>query len=414
MNEIRPKIIFILFLTYVFILFFAIYGSPVSMTNNISSTGNSIFSSFFIIISIFIILIFFIFIFGFKNVFEDKINLYYFIIIFIVFFITFLIIFTIYLNSTEYFDNYSPENVNQSQSNNNVSFASIPENKNDINFFPRSTCITNKNTFGYLINNVCVEQNGKNLDDVDNELKIKSDDKTQLKKRIDKIDKRSEDKNFVGICILPDKKFGYKIPILGNDCYTQKQYEKYIKSISEHNVLTKKEKPKEIEVAKENMSKCELDKNTNFDKYCKDYFGDDFGMKEVIKCDNKKYQVQCAENYFNGQLLPSNLSKCYDKNRDFNYICTTKLINENKRNILSGGYKKLYNVCKNKNEYRVECDENYFNGIPIYLNATNCHFQNTNFNQYCKNIYGNNFELDKKISANCKAGFLKGICKKII
>lgn len=410
MNEIRPKIIFILFLTYVFILFFAIYGSPVSMTNNISSTGNSIFSSFFIIISIFIILIFFIFIFGFKNVFEDKINLYYFIIIFIVFFITFLIIFTIYLNSTEYFDNYSPENVNQSQSNNNVSFASIPENKNDINFFPRSTCITNKNTFGYLINNVCVEQNGKNLDDVDKELNKKPEDIKQIKRESDK---RLEDKNFVGICILPDKKFGYKIPILGKKCYTQKEYENYIKSITQNNQLTKKQKPQKIEIVKENMSKCVLDKNSNFDKYCKNNFGEEFGMKEVLKCNNKKYQVQCAQNYFNGELLPSNLSKCYNKNRDFNSICTNKLINENNKNILSGGYKKLYKVCKDENEFRLECDENYFNGAPIYLNSTNCKFQNSNFNQYCKNIYGNNFELDKKISANCRAGFLKGICKKI-
>ena len=356
------------------------------------------------------ILIFFILIFSFKNIFQEQNNLYYLIIIFIVFFITFLIIFTLYLNSTEYFVDYKPETVNPPQSN-TINKPSIPENNNNINFFPNSTCITNKNTFGYLINNVCVEQDGRNLDDVDNELEKKQDDKQKLKKGIEK-DKKQEDKNFVGICVLPDKKFGYKIPVLGNDCYTQKQYERYIQSITSNNVLTKKEKPKEIEVVKENMSKCELEENTNFDKYCKNNFGEYFGMKEVIKCSNNKYQVQCAENYYNGQLLPSNLSECYDKNRDFNFICTTKLINEDK-NILSGGYKKLYkNVCKNENEYRVECDENYYNGIPNYLNATSCYFQDSNFNQYCKNIYGNDFILDKKISANCRAGFLKGICKK--
>jgi hypothetical protein len=373
------------------------------MTNNISSTGNSIFSSIFIIISIFMILIFFILIFSFRDFFQDKINLYYLIIITIVLFITFLIIFTLYLNSTEYFDNYNPETVNSSQSN-DIKKPSIPEDYNNINYFPKSTCITTKNTFGYLINNVCVEQNGKNLDEVDT---IVDDKKVQDKKRI-------EDKNYVGICILPDKKFGYKIPVLGNKCYTQKEYERYIDSIKNNNVLVKKQKLKAVEVAKENMSKCELDKNINFDKYCKDNFGEYFGMKEVIKCDNKKYQVQCAENYHNGQILPSNLSKCYDKNRDFNFICTTKLINENNKNILSGGYKKLYkNLCKNENEYRVECDENYLSGIPIYLDATSCYFQNSDFDQYCKNIYGSDYKLDKKVSANCKAGFLKGICKKI-
>ena len=411
MNETRPKIIFILFLTYVFIFFFAIYGLPSSITNNISSSGNSIFSSFFIIISIFIILIFFILLFSFKNIFQQQNNLYYLIIIFIVFFITFLILFTIYLNSTEYFEDYtsSPQTVNYTQSD-IINQPTLPQNLNDINFFPKSTCITNKNKFGYLINNVCVEQNGNNLDKVDKQIEVKQ--KVNIIPKKEEIS--GEDKNFVGICVLPDKKFGYKIPVLGNDCYTQKQYEKYIQSISKNNVLTKKQKLKQLDVVKENLSKCELDKNTDFNKYCKNNYGEYFGMKEIIKCNNQKYQVQCAENFFNGNILPNNLSKCYDKNRDFNYICTNKLINKDNKNILTGGYKKLYkDVCKEDSKYRVECDENYYDGVPIYLNATPCYFQNSDFNQYCKNIFGKDFKLDKKISGNCRAGYLKGLCKKI-
>jgi hypothetical protein len=470
MNENNSNYTYILFLIYVLIFFFAIYGSPFSMTNNISSSGNSIFSNVFIIVGMFFLLIYFIILILFGNTnqifkipfnqnfiililitsfiiliiilmfymkfitfaiciillffiiafilnndnsssfFEIIINPRNFIIIFISIFIYFFIISLIYLNSKEHFESFSPEPIKESSDTKK----SIP----NINSIPGGTCITNKNKFGYLINNVCVEQNRENIDQISQKTVEETPEKKILKTQDNLLktqEKTIPDNNFVGICILPNKKFGYKIPVLGKKCYSQKEFQKYMETIKQKNVLVKKEKEEEqkIDIAKENLSKCGLDKNTNFDKYCKEKYGEDFGMKEIFKCKNNSYQVQCAKNFSNGKLLPNNITGCINKNRDLNYICTNELI-KNNSNILTGGYKEIYkNTCSSGDDYRLICDENYYNGIPLYINATPCYFQGSNFDRYCKNIYGENYKLDKIISGNCRVGYLKGICKKI-
>jgi hypothetical protein len=416
MNEDNSNYTVILFFIYVLIFFFAIYGTPISITNNISSSGNSIFRSGFILFGIVILLLYFTVLILFKETpftsyFQIPFNSYYLIVIFISFFIIFLIVFTLYMNSNEYFENFSPEPVKETP----ASDKTLP----NIKSFPGGTCITNKNKFGYLINNVCVEQNGENIEQATiveepSEKKILKTQDNLLKPQDNLL--KPQDNNYVGICILPNKKFGYKIPVLGNKCYSQNEFEKYMQTMKKNNVLIKKEdeeKEQKIDIAKENLSKCGLEKNTNFDKYCKEKYGEDFGMKETFKCNDGTYQVQCAKNFANGTLLPNNITSCINKNRDLNIVCTNELIKTNP-NILNGGYKKIYkDTCSSGDNYRLVCDENYYDGVPLYINATPCYFQGSNFDRYCKNIYGDNYKLEKIISGNCRVGYLKGICKKV-
>ena len=270
----------------------------------------------------------------------------------------------------------------------------------------------------------------------------------ELKKSISSIEKQ---KNLsVGPCILANGRWGNIISNYGNKCVPQNLHKKNVdsgkngsgkkdsgkngsdkngsKKLTEKEISNKyNELYKKQGINRKNIQNpnkvLELDscypKGTDFNKLCKKTFGKFYKSKtpDVCPCPFKNEKLCEKTAHFNArcyydQPKDKKYTSCYPITTDFNNICrNTYGDNYGYYNILKG----TKGGCgKNDNMAIAECDTNSFGGFNIYNNATDCLKTNNYYDhlQECiKNYPDKNIVAVKDIGGyNCKPGYFKSQC----
>jgi len=198
------------------------------------------------------------------------------------------------------------------------------------------------------------------------------------------------DTNFNTVCQVYEPTFN---PILIENCNTPLSYKRALCGLN---------------------TSC-YNKNTNFEKVCKDKYDDTYGVYELNPCQQEeeqrdKYRATCAKNYINGRMVDfDKKTPCIDKNLDFNDMCKYYVPNDSietshwgARSILNGQDGGCYKQNGNNQDIPDDtksaaiCGSNYESTIPVF----GPFFQNQNYNVFtdCKPLNSNfRRECSKKL-----------------
>jgi hypothetical protein len=190
-----------------------------------------------------------------------------------------------------------------------------------------------------------------------------------------------------------------------------------------------------------NSTQCYLT-TADFDGACREQSGANNDYKQGITSDYifgvKKYltpgkfgcwagqrRAQCGLNYAGGKLLAPNSTKCHLWTDDFDEHCRyyagdgqTPVPSSTVPSQDIWGMEKKYAGGCITGQGRAQCAKGYSGGTKLKSNSTQCYLWTDNFNQRCKDNYGEDWILDTtqsgygKYAGGCITGQGRGVCIK--